>query len=87
LKRRVKKIVALTMLVMLVLPTQLIQVFATGIGDTPYLEESPLGYYTIQYHNGTRWSYVTYNVVHFTDSDGVRRIAYCIDPELPGVRR
>lgn len=87
MKRRVKKIVALTMLVMLVLHTQLIQVFATGIGDSPYLEESPLGYYTIQYHNGTRWSYVTYNVVHFTDSDGVRRIAYCIDPELPGVRR
>lgn len=87
MKRRLKKIVALTMLVVLVLPTQFIQVFATGIGDSPYLEESPLGYYTIQFHNGTRWTYVTYNVVHFTDSEGVRRIAYCIDPELPGVRR
>lgn len=86
MKGRFKKVVALTMLVMLVLPIQLIQVFATGIGDSPYLEKSDLGYYTIQYHNGTRWTYVTYNVVHFKDSDGVRRIAYCIDPELPGVR-
>lgn len=85
MKEKIKKIVILTMVAMLVLPTQLI--FATGIGDTPYLEKSDLGYYTIQYNNGTRWSYVTYNVVHFKDSDGVRRIAYCINPELPGVRR
>lgn len=87
MKRRLKKIVALTMLVVLVLPTQFIQVFATGIGDSPYIEKSDLGFYSIQYHNGTRWTYVTYNVNHYTDSDGVRRIAYCIDPELPGVRR
>lgn len=86
MKGRFKKIVALTMLVVLVLPTQFIQVFATGIGDSAYLEKSDLGYYTIQYHNGKRWTYVTYNVVHFKDSDGVRRIAYCIVPELPRSR-
>lgn len=87
MKGKLKKVVALTMLVMLVLPTQIIQVFATGIGDSPYLEKSDIGYYTIQFHNGRIWTYVTYNVVHYYDSDGVRRIAYCIDPELPGVRR
>lgn len=85
MKKGIKRIVILTMVAMLVLPTQLI--FATGIGDTPYLEKSDIGFYSIQFHNGKQWSYVIYNVVHFKDSDGVRRIAYCINPELPGVRR
>lgn len=83
--KKLKKIVILLLVMMMTLPTQLIQVFATGIGDSPYLEKGDLGFYSVQYNSNGRWMYITYNIVHYTDENGVKRVAYCIDPDLDGI--
>lgn len=58
---------------------------AATIGDINYLERENRGFYSIQKWNGSEWIYVTYSITHYTDSDGVKRIAYCVDPNLNGI--
>lgn len=58
---------------------------AVTIGDTKYLERAEQGFYSIQKWNGSRWMYVIYSITNYTDENGVKRVAYCIDPNLKGV--
>ena len=58
---------------------------AATIGDVNYLQRSNKGFYSIQKWNGSQWIYVTYSITHYTDQNGVKRVAYCVDPSLKGV--
>lgn len=58
-----------------------------NIGDEIQVERGPLGFYTIQYWDVTRdeWMYVIYSQTYYTDKDGSKKIAYCVNPDLSGV--
>lgn len=58
---------------------------AATVGDVTYLQRADKGFYSIQKWTGSEWLYVTYSITHYTDKDGVSRIAYCIDPDLKGI--
>ncbi len=77
-------LVALVMLIMQLFSV-LTSVNAANIGETKNLERGEKGYYCVQKWNGGRWIYLTYNQTFYTDTDGQRYIAYCLDPGLPGV--
>lgn len=83
--KKLKKIIISILVLLLAIPTQLIQVFAMDIGDSPYLERGNLGFYSVQYNNNGKWMYITYNIVNYADENGTRRVAYCVDPDIEGV--
>lgn len=58
---------------------------AATAGEIQYLQRDNKGFYSIQKWNGSEWIYVTYSITYYADSNGVRRIAYCIDPDLKGI--
>ena len=83
-KKLIKTLVVI-MLVIMMFPIQLIKVFATDIGDNPYLQRGERGDYTVQYYNGSYWTYISYNIVTYNDGTGTRRVAYCVTPDTPGI--
>ncbi|MBO5004940.1 MAG: Cys-Gln thioester bond-forming surface protein [Clostridia bacterium] len=87
MKKKINKILIIMCIIITIMPMQMLQVFATKIGDSPYLEKGDLGFYTIQYQSKTSgdWYYITYSRTWYTDEQGIRRIAYCIDPDLNGI--
>ena len=58
---------------------------AANIGETKNLERGAKGYYCVQKWNGSSWIYLTYNQTFYTDTDGQKYVAYCLDPGKPGV--
>ena len=82
---KMKKSLVAAIIVLMLLPTQLLQVFAVSEGDNPYLKRGSLGDYTVQFDAGGYWVYISYNIVTYTDSDGVERVAYCVTPDTPGI--
>lgn len=87
MKNKVYKIMIIMCVLITIMPMQMFQALATGIGDSPYLEKGDLGFYTIQYQSKTsgNWYYITYSRTWYTDDQGIRRIAYCVDPDLNGI--
>ena len=87
MKKKISKIIVIMCVLITILPMQMFQALATGIGDSPYLERGDLGFYTIQYQSKTsgNWYYITYSRTWYTDEQGIRRIAYCVDPDLNGI--
>ena len=86
MKSKVNKVLVITMLIIMLLPMQIIQVFAaTDIGSVPYLERGELGDYTVQFWNGSNWVYISYNIVTYDDGTDTRKVAYCITPNTPGI--
>jgi hypothetical protein len=83
--KKLKKILLAILIVLIAIPTQFLQVLAVSIGDSESLERGDLGFYSVQYNNNGKWMYITYNIVHYKDENGVQRIAYCVDPELDGI--
>lgn len=80
---KIKKSLVATIIILMLLPTQLIQVFAVSEGDNPYLKRGSLGDYTVQFDAGGNWVYISYNIVTYTDTDGTERVAYCVTPNTP----
>lgn len=87
MKNKINKIIIIMFVLITIMPMQIFQVLATKIGDSPYLEKGDLGFYTIQYQSKTsgNWYYITYSRTWYTDDQGIRRIAYCVDPDLNGI--
>lgn len=86
MRSKVNKVLVITMLIIMLLPMQIIQVFATtDIGSAPYLERGELGDYTVQFWNGSNWVYISYNIVTYDDGTDTRKVAYCITPNTPGI--
>ena len=87
MRTKINKILIILLVMMIILPAQMIQVLATGIGDSPYLEKGDLGFYSIQYQSRSsgNWYYITYSRTWYTDEQGVRRIAYCVNPDSSGI--
>ena len=84
---KIKKLIIILQIVMLLLPTTITFASNINIGDEIKIERGPLGFYTIQYWDVTRdeWMYVTYSRTYYTDKDGNKKIAYCVNPNLNGV--
>lgn len=84
---KIKKIMIILQIVMLLLPTTITFASNINIGDEINIERGPLGFYTIQYWDVTRdeWMYVTYSRTYYTDKEGNKKIAYCVNPDLNGV--
>ena len=61
------------------------EVNAATIGDTSYLQRAEKGFYSIQKWNGSEWIYVTYSITNYIDENGVKRVAYCVNPDLKGI--
>lgn len=87
MKKKINKILIIISIIITIMPIQMLQVLATQIGDSLYLEKGDLGFYSIQYQSKTsgNWYYITYSRTWYTDEHGVRRIAYCVDPDLNGI--
>lgn len=85
--KKIKKIFCVIMLVLAIfqIALQMNKSKAATIGDINYLERENKGFYSIQSWNGSEWIYVTYSITHYTDEQGVKRIAYCINPDLKGI--
>ncbi len=83
--KKINKIIIIAVVVIMLLPTQLIQIFATNIGDNPYLKRGELGDYIVQAYNGSYWTYISYNIVTYDDGTDTRKVAYCVTPNTPGV--
>lgn len=84
---KIKKIVFLILSIITIfqIVLQINKSKAATIGDINYLEREDKGFYSIQKWNGSQWIYVTYSITHYTDENGVKRVAYCMDPNLKGV--
>lgn len=82
-----KRIIAMLLIIFNLLPTGLISIFASNIGDNVYLQRGDLSFYTVQYWNTDKnaWYYLICNTVWYIDKDGTRRVAYCVDPNTPGI--
>ena len=85
--KKSKKIFCIILLILAIfqIALQMNKSSAATIGDINYLERENRGFYSIQSWNGSEWIYVTYSITHYTDDQGVKRIAYCIDPDLKGI--
>ena len=72
---------------MILWPTAFAVASTINIGDTVNIERGDLGFYTIQYWSDYRnkWMYITYSRTYYTDKDGSKKIAYCMDQDLDGV--
>ena len=85
--RKIKLILIIIQILMIIFPSIFSIASSVEIGDTFYVERGPLGFYTIQYWNSNKWMwmYITYSRTYYTDKDGNKNIAYCMDPDLDGV--
>lgn len=85
--RRLRRIIIVLQILMLILPTLTTLASGINIGDTVNISRGELGFYSIQYWNEYRnkWMYITYSRTYYTDTDGSKKIAYCMDPDLDGV--
>lgn len=85
--KKSKKIICVIMLILAIfqIALQINKSKAATIGDINYLERENKGFYSIQSWNGSEWIYVTYSITHYTDDQGIKRIAYCINPDLKGI--
>ena len=74
-------------ILMILWPTAFALASTVNIGDTLNIERGGLGFYTIQYWSDYRdkWMYITYSRTYYTDQDGNKKIAYCMDQDLDGV--
>lgn len=84
---KLKKILVILQILMLLWPTAFTVASTINIGDTINIERGDLGFYSIQYWNENRgmWMYKTYSRTYYTDKDGSKKIAYCMDQDLDGV--
>lgn len=80
----IRKIFIIFIIILITLPTQLLQVAAVTVGDTVNINRHHWGFYSVQFNKNGKWTYITYNRVTYTDENGIERIAYCVEPELPG---
>ena len=85
--RRLRRIIIVLQILMLILPTLTTLASGINIGDTVNISRGELGFYSIQYWSEYRnkWMYITYSRTYYTDTDGSKKIAYCMDPDLDGV--
>lgn len=85
--KKSKKIICVIMLILAIfqIALQINKSKAATIGDINYLERENKGFYSIQSWNGSEWIYVTYSITHYTDDQEIKRIAYCINPDLKGI--
>ena len=84
---KLKKLLVILQILMLLWPTAFTVASTINIGDTINIERGDLGFYSIQYWNENRgmWMYKTYSRTYYTDKDGSKKIAYCMDHDLEGV--
>jgi hypothetical protein len=84
---KLKKLLVIFQILMLLWPTAFTVASTINIGDTINIERGDLGFYSIQYWNENRgmWMYKTYSRTYYTDKDGSKKIAYCMDQDLDGV--
>lgn len=85
--KKIKEIFCIILLILAIfqIALQMNKVKAATIGDVNYLERENKGFYSIENWNGSEWIYVTYSITYYTDNQGVKRIAYCINPDLKGI--
>jgi len=84
---KLKKLLVILQILMLLWPTAFTVASTINIWDTINIERGDLGFYSIQYWNENRgmWMYKTYSRTYYTDKDGSKKIAYCMDQDLDGV--
>lgn len=84
---KLKKLLVILQILMLLWPTAFTVASTINIGDTINIERGDLGFYSIQYWNENRgmWMYKTYSRTYYTDKDGSKKIAYCMNQDLDGV--
>lgn len=84
---KLKKLLVILQILMLLWLTAFTVASTINIGDTINIERGDLGFYSIQYWNENRgmWMYKTYSRTYYTDKDGSKKIAYCMDQDLDGV--
>lgn len=87
MKNIIIKLLILIQIIMLIFPTICSIASTVNVGDILYVERGELGFYTIQYWStySNAWRYITYSRTYYTDNEGQKRIAYCMDPEADGV--
>lgn len=85
--KKINLLIIIMQILMMIFPSIFSIADTINIGDTLHVERGELGFYTIQYWSDYRnkWMYITYSRTYYTDSEGNKQIAYCMDPDLDGV--
>lgn len=86
-RRMIEKIVVILQIFMVLLPTTYAFADSVDFGDELWISRGDLGFYTLQYWSEYRgrWMYITYSQTFYTDKNGEKNLAYCVNPDLDGV--
>ena len=86
-RRMIEKIVVILQIFMVLLPTTYALANSVDFGDELWISRGDLGFYTLQYWSEYRgrWMYITYSQTFYTDKNGEKNLAYCVNPDLDGV--
>ena len=86
-RRMIEKIVVILQIFMVLLPTTYALADSVDFGDELWISRGDLGFYTLQYWSEYRgrWMYITYSQTFYTDKNGEKNLAYCVNPDLDGV--
>ena len=85
--KKINKIVVLLLLLIILMQNTISLANVVNIGEIKYLERGEQGFYSIQYWNDDDecWYYIIYSRTYYTDNNGEKRIAYCINPDKMGI--
>lgn len=86
MKKTIKTITIL-MIFIIFIENSIVLANVVNIGEIKYIERGEQGFYSIQYWNekNQKWYYIIYSRTYYTDNDGQKRIAYCINPDRIGI--
>lgn len=85
--QKLTKTITILVVIAILIENSIVLANVISLGETTYIERGEEGFYSVEYWNNNyqRWYYIIYSRTYYTDSNGQKRIAYCINPEKNGV--
>ena len=85
--KKLNKYIAILVVLAILVQNSIVLANVINLGETKYIERGDQGFYSVQYWNNDDgcWYYIIYSRTYYTDNNGQRRIAYCINPDKNGV--
>lgn len=85
--KKITKIITILVVIVILIQDSIVLANVINLGEVKYIERGDEGFYSVQYwHNEDQmWYYIIYSRTYYTDNNGQKRIAYCINPDRTGV--
>ena len=87
LNKALKKVLILLGIILFILPFNIVNAENIRLGDETNISRGELSDYCLQYWNSNleRWMYITSLITYYSNKDGSKNIAYCLNPSNNGV--